>query len=65
MAVLCDVLSQPETALPQGLQIKGLIQNQLMKVFSLISVRSGAGLTAKMLSIKLNFLLDDILELLA
>lgn len=32
MAVLCDVLSQPETALPQGLQIKGLIQDQLMKV---------------------------------
>lgn len=36
-----------------------------MNVFSLIPVRAGAGLTAKMLSIKLNFLLDDILELLA
>lgn len=33
--------------------------------FSLISVRSGAGLSSKMLSIKLSFLLDDILELLA
>lgn len=41
------------------------IQNQLMNIFSSISEGSGAGLTPKMLSVKLNSGLDDILELLA